>query len=280
MRKKSEVKGLVIIYIILSVGLIFMAFPYVWMVFASFKIPSEIYSRFFPTRFTLEHYKMVFAGGTSGLQNPFIKSIFNSLVVSTTATVSVVFFGAITGYALARLQFRGRNFLNHFILFQMLFPAILFLIPRFLLMLNLQSINTYQGMFLPFLMNAWAIFLFTQFFKAIPQELIDAARIDGCSELRIVFSIMVPLSKSVTAIVAIFTFMTMWDEFLWYLIVTKDYDLMPLSVLLGLFTKGEYSSYPGIQTAGATLLTLPILALFFLFRRYFSEGITMTGLKG
>ncbi|MEE9118593.1 MAG: carbohydrate ABC transporter permease, partial [Calditrichia bacterium] len=247
---------------------------------ASFKIPSEIYSRFFPTRFTLEHYKMVFAGGTSGLQNPFIKSIFNSLVVSTTATVSVVFFGAITGYALARLQFRGRNFLNHFILFQMLFPAILFLIPRFLLMLNLQSINTYQGMFLPFLMNAWAIFLFTQFFKAIPQELIDAARIDGCSELRIVFRIMVPLSKSVTAIVAIFTFMTMWDEFLWYLIVTKEYDLMPLSVLLGLFTKGEYSSYPGIQTAGATLLTLPILALFFLFRRYFSEGITMTGLKG
>ena len=223
---------------------------------------------------------MVFAGGTTGLQNPFIKSIFNSLVVSTTATVSVVFFGAITGYALARLQFRGRNFLNHFILFQMLFPAILFLIPRFLLMLNLQSINTYQGMFLPFLMNAWAIFLFTQFFKAIPQELIDAARIDGCSELRIVFSIMVPLSKSVTAIVAIFTFMTMWDEFLWYLIVTKEYDLMPLSVLLGLFTKGEYSSYPGIQTAGATLLTLPILALFFLFRRYFSEGITMTGLKG
>ncbi len=280
MRKKSEVKGQVIIYIILSVGLIFMAFPYVWMVLASFKIPSEIYSRFFPTRFTLEHYKMVFAGGTSGLQNPFIKSIFNSLVVSTTATVSVVFFGAITGYALARLQFRGRNFLNHFILFQMLFPAILFLIPRFLLMLNLQSINTYQGMFLPFLMNAWAIFLFTQFFKAIPQELIDAARIDGCSELRIVFSIMVPLSKSVTAIVAIFTFMTMWDEFLWYLIVTKEYDLMPLSVLLGLFTKGEYSSYPGIQTAGATLLTLPILALFFLFRRYFSEGITMTGMKG
>ena len=171
MRKKSEVKGLVIIYIILSVGLIFMAFPYVWMVLASFKIPSEIYSRFFPTRITLEHYKMVFAGGTTGLQNPFIKSIFNSLVVSTTATVSVVFFGAITGYALARLQFRARNFLNHFILFQMLFLAILFLIPRFLLMLNLQSINTYQGMFLPFLMNAWATFLFTQFFKAIPQEL-------------------------------------------------------------------------------------------------------------
>ncbi len=81
-------------------------------------------------------------------------------------------------------------------------------------------------------------------------------------------------------IIAIFTFMAMWDEFLWYLIVTKDYNLMPLSVLLGLYTRGEYSSYPGILTAGATLLTIPILALFFFFKKYFTEGITMSGIKG
>jgi len=162
----------------------------------------------------------------------------------------------------------------------MLFPVVLFLIPRFLLMLELGWINTYQGMMAPFMISAWAIFLFTQFFKTVPQELIDAARLDGCSELRIVFKIMLPLSKSVTIIVAIFTFMAMWDEFLWYLIVTKDYNLMPLSVLLGLYTRGEYSSYPGILTAGATLLTVPILALFFLFKKYFTEGITMSGIKG
>jgi multiple sugar transport system permease protein len=279
-KKQSELSGLVITYAFLGFGLIFMVFPYVWMLLASFKIPAEIYNRFLPTQFTLEHYRMLFSLGATGSTNLFVRSIFNSLVVSSIATISVVFFGAITGYALARIVFPGRTLLNNFILFQMLFPTVLFLIPRFLLMLELGWINTFQGMFSPFMISAWAIFLFTQFFKTVPQELIDAARLDGCSELMIVFKIMLPLSKSVTIIVAIFTFMGMWDEFLWYLIVTKDYNLMPLSVLLGLFTRGEYSSYPGIQTAGATLLTVPILALFFLFKKYFTEGITMSGIKG
>ena len=279
-RKQSNILGLTVIYSLLSLGLVFMIFPYVWMILASFKIPSEIYHRFIPTQITLEHYQTVFSLGSTGSTHTFIKSIFNSLFVSSITTVSVVFFGALTGYALARLNFPGKTFLNNFVLFQMLFPVVLFLIPRFLLMLELGWINTYQGMMAPFMISAWAIFLFTQFFKTVPQALIDAARIDGCSELRIIFKIILPLSKSVTMIIAIFTFMAMWDEFLWYLIVTKDYNLMPLSVLLGLYTRGEYSSYPGILTAGATLLTVPILALFFLFKKYFTEGITMSGLKG
>ena len=279
-RKQSNILGLTVIYSLLSLGLVFMIFPYVWMILASFKIPSEIYHRFIPTQITLEHYQTVFSLGSTGSAHTFIKSIFNSLFVSSITTVSVVFFGALTGYALARLNFPGKTFLNNFVLFQMLFPVVLFLIPRFLLMLELGWINTYQGMMAPFMISAWAIFLFTQFFKTVPNALIDAARIDGCSELRIIFKIILPLSKSVTMIIAIFTFMAMWDEFLWYLIVTKDYNLMPLSVLLGLYTRGEYSSYPGILTAGATLLTVPILALFFLFKKYFTEGITMSGLKG
>ena len=279
-RKQSNTLGLTVIYSLLSIGLIFMIFPYVWMVLASFKIPAEIYNRFLPTQFTFEHYQTIFSLGTTGSSHTFIKSIFNSLFVSSITTASVVFFGAVTGYALARLNFPGKTFLNNFVLFQMLFPVVLFLIPRFLLMLELGWINTYQGMMAPFMISAWAIFLFTQFFKTVPQTLIDAARIDGCSELRIIFKIILPLSKSVTMIIAIFTFMAMWDEFLWYLIVTKDYNLMPLSVLLGLYTRGEYSSYPGILTAGATLLTVPILALFFLFKKYFTEGITMSGIKG
>jgi len=279
-RKQSNILGLTVIYSLLSLGLVFMIFPYVWMILASFKIPSEIYHRFIPTQITLEHYQTVFSLGSTGSTHTFIKSIFNSLFVSSITTVSVVFFGALTGYALARLNFPGKTFLNNFVLFQMLFPVVLFLIPRFLLMLELGWINTYQGMMAPFMISAWAIFLFTQFFKTVPNALIDAARIDGCSELRIIFKIILPLSKSITMIIAIFTFMAMWDEFLWYLIVTKDYNLMPLSVLLGLYTRGEYSSYPGILTAGATLLTVPILALFFLFKKYFTEGITMSGIKG
>ena len=267
-------------YLLLSLGLIPMVFPYIWMVLASFKVPAEIFDRFIPTSLTLENYRMIFLMGSTGSANPFIRALANSLLVSSVTTLSVVIFGAITGYALARLRFKGRVLLNNFILFQMLFPVVLFLIPRFLLVTKLGWINTYQGMIAPFMMSAWAIFLFRQFFRTIPQELIDAARIDGCSELRIIFQVMLPLSKSVTIIVAVFTFMSMWDEFLWYLIVTKDYNLMPLSVLLGLFTKGEYSSYPGIQTAGATLLTIPILIIFFSFKKFFTEGIALSGIKG
>ena len=279
-RKQSKILGLTVIYSLLSLGLIFMVFPYVWMVLASFKIPAEIYHRFLPTQITLEHYQTVFSLGSTGSTNTFIRSIFNSIFVSSITTASVVFFGATTGYALARLKFPGKTLLNNFVLFQMLFPAVLFMIPRFLLMLELGWINTYVGMMAPFMISSWAIFLFTKFFKTIPRDLIDAARIDGCSELRIIFKIVLPLSKSITMIIAIFTFMVMWDEFLWYLIVTKDYNLMPLSVLLGLYTRGEYSGYPGILTAGATLLTVPILALFFFFKKYFTEGITMSGIKG
>ena len=279
-RKQLKILGLPVIYSLLSLGLIFMVFPYVWMFLASFKIPVEIYGRFLPTQITLEHYKTVFSLGSTGSTHTFIRSIFNSIFVSSITTASVVFFGAITGYALARLKFPGKTLLNNFVLFQMLFPAVLFMIPRFLLMLELGWINTYVGMMAPFMISSWAIFLFTKFFKTIPRDLIDAARIDGCSELRIIFKIVLPLSKSITMIIAIFTFMAMWDEFLWYLIVTKDYNLMPLSVLLGLYTRGEYSNYPGILTAGATLLTVPILALFFFFKKYFTEGITMSGIKG
>ena len=279
-RTQSKLLSLTASYALLAFGLIFILFPYIWMVLASLKPSAEIYNRLIPSRITLEHYRLVFSLGSTGSTSPFVRAIFNSLVVSTIATISVVIFGAITGYALARMRFKGKNLLKNFILFQMLFPVVLFLIPRFLLMIKLGWINTYQGMFSPFMMSAWGTFLFMQFFKTVPQSLIDAARLDGCSELRIVFRIMLPLSKSVTIIVAIFTFMSMWDEFLWYLIVTKDYSLMPLSVLLGLYTRGEYSDYPGIQVAGATLLTLPILALFFFFREYFTKGIAMTGMKG
>ncbi len=224
-RKQSNILGLTVIYSLLSLGLVFMIFPYVWMILASFKIPSEIYHRFIPTQITLEHYQTVFSLGSTGSTHTFIKSIFNSLFVSSITTVSVVFFGALTGYALARLNFPGKTFFNNFVLFQMLFPVVLFLIPRFLLMLELGWINTYQGMMAPFMISAWAIFLFTQFFKTVPQALIDAARIDGCSELRIIFKIILPLSKSVTMIIAIFTFMAMWDEFF------QSYDVLLCPVM-------------------------------------------------
>ena len=282
-RTKSRIAPIIgqsVIYIVLTAGVLFWLLPFAWMMLSSFKPTNEIFTRLWPTHFTLEHYKLVFAGGTA-LRRPFGRSLLNSFFVAGVETASIVFIGAITGYALSRFQFKGRTIIYNVILYQMIFPGVLFLIPIFLLVLKLRLINTYTGMMIRFLTDATAVFLFAQFFKTIPKDLIDAARIDGASPLKILWKIIIPLSTSVTSFVAIFNFMARWDEFLWNLIVVKKYNLMTMPVMLAMFTRGQYGdAYPGAQMAGATLLTLPILILFFSFRRFFQEGIVTTGLKG
>lgn len=269
-----------LIHLVLTVGVLFWLLPFAWMFLASLKPTAEIFTRLWPTRLTLEHYQLILTGGTA-LRRPFLRSVFNNLFVSAAGTAAVVVIGAMTGYALGRLEFRGRNLLYNAVLYQMIFPGVLFLIPTFLLVLRLKLINTYAGMIIRFLTDATAVFLFVQFFKTIPRDLIDAARIDGAGEFTILWRIMIPLSGSVTAFVAIFTFMARWNEFLWNLIVVKKYELMTLPVLLASFTH-EYGGgqYAGARMAGATVLTLPILILFLIFRRFFEEGIVTSGLKG
>lgn len=276
MNKKYKIA---LIYLVLTIGLFFAIFPYLWMVLSSFKVSEEIYTRFWPTKLTLSNYAFIFKGGT-GQERNFIGGIINSFIISIIPTVSVIFFGIITAYSFRRIKIWGHKFFENFIVYQMLFPGVLFLIPLFLLMRNWGQINTYSGMILRYLIDPWAIFIYTQFFKTIPESLLESARIDGASELQIIFRIMLPLSKTTTAIVALFTFMARWSDFLWPLIINKDYSKMPLSVLLALFTRGEYQTYPGVQMAGATLLTLPIVILFLVFRKHFEEGINFTGLKG
>jgi multiple sugar transport system permease protein len=215
------------------------------------------------------------------LRRPFLRSVFNNFSVAAIETAAIVVIGALTGYALGRLEFKGRHLLYNAILYQMVFPGVLFLIPTFLLVMRLGFINTYAGMIVRFLADATAVFLFVQFFKTIPRDLIDAARIDGAGELTTLWRIMIPLSRSVIAFVAIFNFQARWNEFLWNLIVAKNYDLMTLPVLMASFTH-EYGGgqYAGARMAGATVLTLPVLILFLLARRFFEEGIVTSGLKG
>jgi len=268
-----------LVYLVLIAGLFLSIFPYFWMVLSSFKVSGEIYTRLWPTKLTLSNYAFILKGGT-GQERNFAGSIVNSLIISLIPTMSVVFFGMLTAYALRRIKIWGYQFYENLIVYQMLFPGVLFLIPLFLMMRDWGMINKFSGMIMRYLIDPWAIFIYVQFFKTIPESLLEAARIDGASEFKIITRIMLPLSKTTTAIVVLFTFMARWSEFLWPLIVNKDYGKMPLSVLLALFTKGEYQTYPGVQMAGATLLTLPIVILFLAFRKYFEEGISFTGLKG
>lgn len=279
-RQLTKNIGQGIIHLVLMAGVLFWLIPFVWMFLASLKPTEEIFTRFWPTRLTLEHYQLVFRGGTA-LRRPFLRSVFNNLFVAAVETAAMLIIGAITGYALGRLEFKGRKLLYNAILYQMVFPGVLFLIPTFLIVIRMRLINTYAGMIVRFLTDATAVFLFVQFFRTIPRDLIDAARVDGASELTILGRVMIPLSGSVTAFVALFNFQARWNEFLWNLIVAKDYDLMTLPVLLASFTH-EYGGgqYAGARMAGATILTLPILILFLLSRSFFEEGIVTSGLKG
>jgi multiple sugar transport system permease protein len=149
----------------------------------------------------------------------------------------------------------------------------------FMIVMRLKSMNTYQGMFLPFLTGPVSVFLFAQFYRTIPEDLLDSARIDGVSELGIVFRIMMPLATGVAAIVWLFTFMGRWNDFLWYLLVSRDWTIMPLSVVLGSSSTVQYGADFARLMALSTVMTLPILILFLVARRFFVEGIALTGLK-
>jgi multiple sugar transport system permease protein len=268
-----------VIYIVLSSGMVLMVFPYVWMVLSSIKVGEEIFTRFFPTRITWQNYIDLATGTRSFSPIPIWRNFINSIIVATVPAVSVMVIGAITGYALAKLPFRGKGLLTNWVLAQMTIPFTLFLIPLFMIVMRLKSMNTYQGMFLPFLTGPVSVFLFAQFFRTIPEDLLDSARIDGVSELGIVFRIMMPLATGVAAIVGLFTFMGRWNDFLWYLIISRDWTIMPLSVVLG----GSSTVYRGADFARlmalSTVMTLPILILFLVARRFFVEGIALTGLK-
>ncbi len=278
-RRRRRLIGDAVAYAVLATGLLGVTVPYLWMFLTSFKPREQIFTRLLPVSLTLDHYRFILKGGEA-MNRTFLRAALNSFLVAGIDTAFILATGALTGYVIAKKRGAGARTLNSFILLQLMFPFTLFIVPLLLIMVRLHLVNTYLGMILPFLTSAWATFMYSQFFKNIPDDLIDAARIDGCSESRTVFQIMLPLSMTVTVVVGLFTFMARWDEFLWNLLVAQDYRLMPLTVLLATFTKGEYGMYVGPQMAGAVLLTAPILLLFLACRGYFVRGIIMSGLKG
>ncbi|MBM7558247.1 carbohydrate ABC transporter permease [Marinitoga litoralis] len=249
-------------------------YPYIWLLMASLKPSNEIYTRFWPIHFTLEHFRFILESAEK-MQRPFIRAFLNSLFVSVTVTASVVLTSSIISYALAKLRFKGRNKIFNFLIFQMVFPSFMFTIPMYILIRNLGLLDTYSALILPSLMSGWGIFMITQSYKGTPNDYIEAAKMDGATDLWIIFKIMIPLNKSAVAIVSLFTFIGIWDNFMWPLIVMKDYNKMPLSVLLASFNH-EYGSYIGPILAGSVIQTIPMVILFLIFRKYFLQGISIT----
>ena len=263
------------IYLGLIIGGIIFAYPFVWMISASLKPEIEIGQlALWSSNFSLNNYEQVIA------KIPIWRSLLNSLFVSLTTTASVIFFGSIVGYALARLKFIGRELVFNIILFTMVIPFQIIMIPMYILMVKFGWVDTYLALIVPAMINAFGILLFRQYYLDIPEDLVDAARIDGCNEFQILFKIFWPISRPVVITVGIISFMQNWNKVLWPLIVIRVRELMTMPQMVTIFaTGGQAESQLGAQLAAATLLALPIIAVYAFFQKYFIESMATSGMK-
>ncbi|PLR95885.1 carbohydrate ABC transporter permease [Bacillus sp. T33-2] len=268
-------KGLVFRYLFAIVLLLIMIYPYIYMVLNSFADWSQVDKKFFPTEYSLKSWEWLLGGGESVIPRPWINAFFNSFLVSAGSTILMMVSAVMVSYALAKIQFKGRDTINNVILFQMFFPAIILLIPTFLVIQKVGMYDSYWGMILPKAMSLWAVFMYTNFFKAIPDTFIEAAKLDGASEMQIMFKIVLPMSKSITTVIFLFLFMERWTELLWDMLVAKSDHMLTLNVLLSQMF-GPYGGYPGPMYAASVLLTLPIIVIFLLFAKKFQEGMQFT----
>jgi multiple sugar transport system permease protein len=263
------------LYATLTIAALTFIYPFLWMVSATLKPYTEVGSiALFPDHPTFENYRTMWA------RAPFGRALLNSMFVSGTITTSVLVFGSITAYAMARLRFRGSRVLNAATMGVLLVPGQLTLIPMYTLIVQVGLIDTYAALILPYLFNATAILMMRQFFLQIPQSLIDSARMDGMGEMRILFTIFWPLSRPVLSIVAIFTFMGSWNEVLWPLLVVREQDLMTLPQLLTVFFLGGGAGSIGVSLASAMVLVVPVVIAYAFLQRNFIESMAGSGVKG
>jgi len=265
----------ILFYSFLIFWTIIFIYPFLWMISATLRPEAEIGGfGIIPSSISLKSYWTVFQ------KIPIIRAFLNSLFVATMVTLGVIVFSSMIGYSLARLDFRGKKFMFGLILFTMTLPFQITLIPQYILMVKFHWTETFLALIIPFMVNTFAIILFRQHFLTIPQDLIDAARIDGCSEFRILFQIFWPLSVPAIITVGIITFMTIWNEVLWPLIVIHERNLMTMPQLVTIFVVGgQAEGLMGVKLAAATLLALPIIIAYSIFQRYFIESMATSGLK-
>lgn len=267
----------ILLYAVLTLYAIITVIPFLWALSASFKPLSEIVSgeaNFLPKNFTIDNYKRIF------IQEPlFLRWLFNSVVIAVSVTLFNLLFNSMAGYALARLQFRGRQMWFFLILAVLAIPAQVTLIPTFLILKSIGWLNSYQGMIVPSMINATFIFMMRQFFVNFPHELEEAAQLDGLTRWGTFRHIVLPLAKPALAAQAIFVFMGSWNNFLTPVVILFDPEMFTLPLGLNSF-KGQYISYWNYIMAASMVFTLPVLAIYAFFNRYFIEGVTFTGGKG
>lgn len=256
----------------------FMAFPFVWMIVSSLKTPAEMISvpiTWVPAEPQWQNYTDIWQ------VTPLGRMYVNSIIVTVLITIGVLFTSSMGGFALSKYKFRGREWLFIAILSTMMIPFFVLLIPLFFIIREFGWTNSYLGLILPHIGNAFGIFLMRQFTSVIPDEMLQAARIDGASEWRIYWSLIIPLQKNALAALGIFVFVYNWDSFLWPLVVVNETTMSTLPLGLNML-RNAYNAQQNMNLlmTGSTVAVIPSLIVFVMLQRYFVKGITMTGMKG
>lgn len=264
-------------------------FPFYWMVSSSFKTGLEIAGRapvYIPSSLRLDAYRELFDAASPHFQN-FARNILNSILVSIPTAILAVIFSTLGSYAIARLSFKGREFMLNSVLIVYLFPGILLIIPLFALLSQMgnlfgfqvqDNLNvlmfTYLAQTLPV-----ALYMLTNYFHTIPVEIEEAARIDGCSRLQVIWHVTLPLAIPALVTVGIYTFMIAWNEFLYAFVFLNDRNMFTMPIKLNTIFN-DPSPRPNVVMAASTIMTLPVIVLFLAFERFLTEGLTAGGVKG
>lgn len=264
-------------YLILIIGALSMLVPFLWLIVVSFMQESQIFSyppSFIPDPFIIDNYRNVFT------RLPLFRFFANSLFVALTTTIFQVLFSSMAGYAFARSKFKYKDAIFFIFLVTMMVPPQVNIIPLFFLMRELHWIDTYQALIIPGIFGGLGVFLMRQWFKSMSTEIEEAAKIDGCSIVKIFFTIALPLAMPALVTLALFTFITTWNSFMWPLIVTNSPDITTLPVALAQF-KGSFRETImwGDLTACSVICALPVIVVYLLGKKYFISDILSGGIK-
>ncbi|WP_042221972.1 carbohydrate ABC transporter permease [Oceanobacillus manasiensis] len=261
-------------YIILIIGAIVMIFPFIWMLSTSLKAPMDIFNlNIIPESPTLANYIRILE------ESMFVKWFLNSLIIAVITTISVIFFDTLVGYIIAKFNFFGKKLLFILILSTLMVPVEMLIIPWYMMSSELGWTDTYWGILFPGLMTGFGVFLMKQFMEQIPEDLLNAARIDGMNEFSIFFKIAVPQVWPAISALGIFSFLSNWNAFLWPLIVTESPGMRTLPVGLSYFSSGEAESQWHLIMTGATISVIPLILVFIFLQRHIIKGIVLTGMK-
>src|SRR5579859_429666 len=267
--------GLLATYVGLTLVGVVMVFPFVWMIATSFKQPSDVYTlSLLPTKPTLDNYVIALT------RFPFARWFGNSLLVAGVTTASVAFFDSLAGYVLAKLEFPFKTVIFVAILCTLMVPTEMLVIPWYILSVDYHWTDTYWGIMFPGIMSAFGVFLMRQFMQGVPNELLDAGRIDGLGEFGLFWRVALPLVRPALAALCILTFLGNWNAFLWPLIVIQDPLMRTIPVGLSQFSYGEAGARWELIMTGASIATVPVLVVFAIFQRQIIRGVALTGLKG